>query len=204
MSAEVLEHIFEPFFTTKEVGTGLGLATVHGIIEEHHGWIEVQSGLGRGTTFFVFLPTSAPLITTSKPPATSLSSIPRGQESILLIEAETPVRAVASIMLRRLGYQVIEADSPSRALELWPQYQNDIRLVLTDMMMPGGMTGVELAKSLRVTSPDLSIVLMSGYSDEISEAKSLQRTGIAFLAKPFELALLAETVRQTLDQNNYP
>ena len=147
-----LQHIFEPFFTTKEVGkgTGLGLASVHGIIHQHQGWVSVESTVGCGTTFRLYLPlTGAKATVASATPFPALGQ--RGSETILLVEDEDAVRLVGEEMLRRLGYRVLTAVNGVEAWRIWPAHANEVDLLLTDIKMPGGMTGLQLGEKLRGT-----------------------------------------------------
>jgi len=197
---EILPRIFEPFFTTKEVGkgTGLGLATVFGIVQQHHGWINVYSEAGRGTTFRVYLP----YLTQPADPKTnsgSLATICGGKETILLVEDERSVRASVQNVLLRLGYRVLEAPNGVEALQVWRQHRAEIRLLLTDLVMPGGMTGKELGEQLLQHDPQLKIVYISGYSAEIASKDFPLEEGVDFLTKPFEAGKLAQIVRKRLD-----
>ena len=200
MSPDVLAHVFEPFFTTKDVGmgTGLGLASVYGIIHQHHGWIEVESTVGKGTTFRVYLPISqepAPNSAQSR----DLSPGNKGTETILLVEDEEPVRKFAKVMLERLGYSVfVAADGPS-AIQLWAEHSARIDLLLTDMVMPNGMTGIQLGQLFQRSKPQLKIVVMSGYSADIVDISSRSGLKVAFLSKPFQLKEVAEALRRCLD-----
>ena len=197
---ETLPRIFEPFFTTKEVGkgTGLGLATVFGIVQQHKGWINVDSEVGRGSTFRVYLPrltgTSDTKFVRSSP-----ASIPGGNETILLVEDESSLLNYIRIALSRLGYRVLEATTGGDALKVWDQHRDEIRLLLTDMVMPGGMTGKELAGQLQQQDPQLKVIYASGYSTEIAGKDFSLKDGVNFLAKPFEAHRLAQTVRNCLD-----
>jgi PAS domain S-box-containing protein len=200
MTPETLERIFEPFFTTKEVGkgTGLGLATVFGIVEQHHGWIEVESKLNSGTTFCIHLPRLAE----SEKSQTEFSRAPEvrgGNETILLVEDEAPVRSLARTVLEQKGYHVIEADSGPSALELWKQHRDTIDLLLTDMVMPGGISGQELAKRLLSEKPGLKVIYNSGYTDEMLGENSPLRDNPNFMEKPFGLHQLLKQVRDCLD-----
>ncbi|MCK6549305.1 ATP-binding protein [Myxococcota bacterium] len=193
-------HLFEPFFTTKEVGqgSGLGLATVFGIVEQHHGWIDVDSVVGRGTRMHVFLPAtrSAPL--DEKRPTTD--DLFTADETILLVEDEMPVRVLARRVLERAGYRVVEADSGPSALALWAERKATIDLLFTDMVMPLGMSGRQLAERLLAERPGLPVLYTSGYSDEILGPDSALRRSARFLEKPYGPKRLLEEVRRCLEQ----
>ena len=200
MNDEVLAHIFEPFFTTKDVGkgSGLGLATVYGIAQEHAGWIEVTSALGQGSTFRVYLP----LVDAPPPPPLSPKepSVPqRGHETILVVEDEPPVRELVCRVLRSFGYKVLVAESGVAAMQIWHEHKGDIHLVMTDIVMPEGMSGVELAERLRAEKPGLKIILSSGYSLEEAPEGLEQKPGLALLPKPYQVGTLVHIVRQCLD-----
>jgi two-component system, cell cycle sensor histidine kinase and response regulator CckA len=200
MGPDILAHVFEPFFTTKDVGmgTGLGLASVYGIVHQHQGWIEVESAIGRGTTFRVYLPTS-------KEPAGKAGRAPkgapgkRGTETILLVEDEEPVRKLARTMLERLGYKVLAATDGPGAMQLWAEHGGQVDLLFTDMVMPNGMTGIQLGQLFQQSKPQLKIVVMSGYSEDMIGTSSQSGARVSFLAKPFQAEVLAETIRQCLD-----
>ena len=200
MEPPVLKRVFEPFFTTKEVGkgTGLGLATVHGIVAQHKGWVEVESTVGRGTTFRVFLPALAETTTPTveSAPATPLR---RGRETILLVEDDAGVRRTVGQTLRVLGYRVYEAANGQAALDLWQTCGPQVNLVLTDMVMPEGMTGLELIERLRSLKPELRAIISSGYSGEMVQAGLPDKASAVYLPKPYEAKTLAETVRNCLD-----
>jgi two-component system, cell cycle sensor histidine kinase and response regulator CckA len=200
ISPQALPHIFEPFFTTKEVGkgTGLGLATVFSIVEQHHGWIEVESALGTGTTFRVLLP-ARPYDAEA---AATASAVPRargGGETVLLVEDERQVRASTRAGLERYGYRVLEADSGPAALELWAKAHPPVHLLLTDLVMPGGMSGAQLAETLLAEQPGLRVLYTSGYSPE-TVGPLLRGPGRALLQKPYSAQELARWVRRALDQ----
>ena len=198
--AEVLPHLFEPFFTTKDIGkgTGLGLATVYGIAQQHAGWVEVASTPGAGTTFTIFLPA---LDVSAKAPGggDGLGSH-TGNETILVVEDEPMVRNLAKLCLVRCGYTVLEAGSGPEALNLWPAHRAEVDLLFTDIVMPGGMTGRELAKRLVADKPGLRVVFTSGYSRALLVDDSRWIDQITYIAKPYNLALLARVVRQCLDE----
>jgi PAS domain S-box-containing protein len=198
---EVLPHIFEPFFSTKEVGkgTGLGLATVYGIVKQHEGWIEVATQTGKGTTFRVFLPAMAG----DAEEETAFFARPRvrgGQEKILLVEDESSLRNLALQVLKRQGYEVFEAPSGAEALNLWSRIEGEVDLLLTDMVMPDGVSGRELAQRLKASKGSLKVIFTSGYSPEIiGHEEELQEDGTAFLQKPYDPDTLARMVRDCLD-----
>ena len=204
MDAATAKRIFEPFFTTKEVGkgTGLGLATVYGIVTQHRGWIEVRSAVGQGSSFEIFLPASSAPRSKEHPAAPP--QIAGGHETILLVEDEAPVRHTFRIGLQRLGYRVLEAETGIQALELWEQHRGRIDLLFTDMIMPEGMTGLQLAERLRAKDPALKVIIASGYGSRAAGTLSpdAKSAGIRYLAKPFEIMTLAATVRTSLDEKD--
>jgi CheY-like chemotaxis protein len=197
---EVLPHIFEPFFTTKAVGkgTGLGLATVYGIVKQHSGWITVESRVGKGTTFHVFLP--AINSGAVKTPDTSREEAqPRGTETVLVVEDEAPVRELVCSVLTALGYQILEAATGMKALEVWRQHKDKIDLLLTDIVMPDGMTGRDLAEKVQAEKASLKVIYTSGYSSDIVGKDFVLREGLNYLQKPFVPQKLARVVRKCLD-----
>ena len=199
IAPEVRPRIFEPFFTTKEPGqgTGLGLATVYGIVQQHQGWIEVASEVGRGTSFRIYLPRLA----TGAGKAAGWSSfgeVRPGHETILLVEDDAALRGSISGALTRFGYQVLAAANGAEAMALWKTQRAAIRLLLTDLVMPGGMSGKDLAELLQQQDPKLKVVYASGYRAEIS-AEGFEE-GVNFLTKPFEMQQLAQIIRNRLDQ----
>ncbi len=197
---ELLPRIFEPFFTTKEIGrgTGLGLCTVYGIVKQHHGWIEVASRPGVGTTFSIFLP-RAPLPVEAREQNPPESEVSVGQETILLVEDEAPVRCLTRDYLQRLGYRVVEAASGVEALFLWEQQAASIDLLLTDMVMPNGISGRDLACRLRARQPELAVLCISGYTATKGGSFEDIVEGAGFLHKPFSLQTLSRAVRDCLD-----
>jgi CheY-like chemotaxis protein len=198
MDAATLKRIFEPFFTTKEVGkgTGLGLATVYGIVKEHRGWIEVDSAPDAGTTFRIHLPREPADVTAAAPAI----NIVGGNECVLLVEDELSVRELVARSLRRAGYQVLDAPHAAGARAHWTTAQRKIDLLVTDMVMPGGTTGLELAEELRRISPGLRVIITTGHSDHATQLTAAQTGSVRFLPKPFEATLLLNVVRETLDQ----
>ncbi len=201
MDEKVLQRIFEPFFTTKEVGkgTGLGLATVYGIVKQHNGWVEVDSVVGRGSAFHVYLPASRREVCLTRASEQS-PEIRGGQETILLVEDEVSVRRAAALCLRKLGYAVLEAADGMQALHVWERQLDKIDLLLTDMVMPEGMTGLELAESLKKDKDGLKVIISSGYSKEATNYRPGNGAHITYLAKPYPAATLAKTVRDCLDR----
>jgi signal transduction histidine kinase len=200
MDEKILSRIFEPFFSTKEVGkgTGLGLATVYGIVNQHRGWVEVDSAVGVGTTFRVMFPALAP-VRAGVPEKTETDSTARGgNETILLVEDESPVRELVREILRHYEYEVIEAASGVEALKVWESVDGHVDLLLTDMVMPEGINGRELATQLRKRKPGLKVMYTSGYSPEIV-GKSFKGKDTAFLQKPYQPLALVKLVRETLD-----
>jgi signal transduction histidine kinase/DNA-binding response OmpR family regulator len=200
IAPEHLPRIFEPFFTTKELGhgTGLGLCTVYGIVKQHHGWIEVASRPGAGATFSIFLP-RVPLPAGASNPDRPQAETAPGRETILLVEDEAPVRSLTRDCLQRLGYRVIEAASGVEALLLWDQQAAMIDLLLTDMVLPNGINGSELATRLRARQPGLPVLCVSGHcATEGRPIHDLVRNA-AFLHKPFSPQTLSRAVRDCLD-----
>ena len=201
MDSATMAHIFEPFFTTKDVGkgTGLGLATVYGIVKQHEGWVEVSSEVGQGTTFNVFFPAcSAPVKAPSAEVAPALA-VRGGRETILVVEDEPLLRDMALLILQDCGYQVLQAGSGAEALQVWERQSDAINLVVTDMVMPGGMSGRELAVKLMASRPGLKIIFTSGYNVEDSNTDFFRRDGALFLQKPYNRITLAKAVRESLD-----
>jgi CheY-like chemotaxis protein len=200
IAPEILPQIFEPFFTTKPAGkgTGLGLATVFGIVQQHQGWVNVQSEVGHGTTFRIYLPRLAgAAVVKSAPPA--LTALRGGQETILLAEDDPALRIALRRTLSQLGYRILEAPTGVLALEVWKEHRDQIDLLLADLVMPDGMTGTALAQRLRQENPKLKVICMSGYSAEIVGKDFSLLEDINFLSKPFPAHKLAQTIRDSLD-----
>jgi len=200
---ENFQRIFEPFFTTKDVGkgTGLGLATVFGIVQLHQGWIGFHSQSGCGTTFRIYLPQLAGM-TGKKPEQHALAAVRGGVETILLVEDDAALRASVRKILSQLGYCVLEAVNGIEALKIWEQYRDGIHLLLTDVVMPGGMSGIDLGERLLKENPKLKVIYNSGYSAEVAGKDFPLKEGVNFLIKPFQTQALAQTVRQMLDAGN--
>jgi PAS domain S-box-containing protein len=200
MDGEAQTHIFEPFYTTKAAGrgTGLGLSTVYGIVKQSEGYIWVYSEVNRGTTFKLYLPcvegSAAPEIG-----ATKDNVVSQGSETILLAEDEEAVRELARTVLASYGYAVIEATSAEQAEELFGEHNGKIDLLLTDVVMPG-MSGRELARRLSLRAPQMRVLFMSGYTDNLIAQGGVLEAGVSFLQKPFSPRRLAAKVRDVLDQ----
>jgi len=199
MDSETLAHIFEPFFTTKEPGkgTGLGLATVHGIIKQNGGHIWVYSEPGRGTTFKIYLPRMAEAAMPLHPVAAPAASL-QGSETILVVEDEESIRSVICHTLRAYGYKVLEARHGNEAILVCGRHLGPIHLVLTDVIMPG-MSGGELIERLSPFGRKMKVLFMSGYTEDTAALQSLLAVGVPFLEKPFKMVTLAQKVREVLD-----
>jgi len=200
MTQETMARIFDPFFTTKPIGkgTGLGLATVYGIAKQHSGWVEVQSEVGRGTTFQIYIPSNdeAPL-GLSRTPVTPV--LHGGRENVLLVEDEEAVCTFVAKVLKSHGYTVYAAQSGVEALALWPQIKPRVDLLLTDLVMPGGVMGRELAERLLVKDPTLKVIYSSGYSPGMAGRDLKLLEGRNFLPKPYDPSQLLQVVRECLD-----
>jgi two-component system cell cycle sensor histidine kinase/response regulator CckA len=200
MDAETQAHIFEPFFTTKEKGkgTGLGLATVYGIVKQSGGYVWVYSEPGRGTSFKVYLPRiEDEQAVRGRDGRTDAKSLPRGSETVLLVEDEKGVRELAREYLELVGYTVIEAEDGHTALELAAMHVGPIQLLMTDVVMPG-ISGRELAGRVKTIRPDIKILFMSGYADQAVVHHGILDTDAALLQKPFTMAALAAKLREIL------
>jgi len=200
IAPEDLPRIFEPFFTTKEVGkgTGLGLATVYGIVKQHRGWITVTSELNRGTSFRIYFPAALDAKAEIKN-AAPIAELPRGTETVLVVEDEPSVRVLVAAMLQHCGYTVFQAQSGRSAISVWRENKNQIDLLLTDIIMPDGMSGCDLARQLQAEEPGLKVVYTSGYSGDAA-GKGLQLIeGVNFLKKPYLPEELARILRSRLD-----
>ena len=202
MSKEVLAHIFEPFYTTKEIGrgTGLGLATVYGIVQQSKGHIRVSSDEGNGTTFKIYLPSQVEA-QVHLAEDSQAESWPMGTETILLVEDEPAVREMAACSLRDQNYTVLEASNGQDALHIWQHHGESIQLLLTDLVMPG-LNGQMLADTLVQSHPSLKTLFMSGYSDEMAFLNGEIKTSAPFIQKPFSLRLLVHKVREVLDSKS--
>jgi CheY-like chemotaxis protein len=195
----ILTHIFEPFFTTKEKGkgTGLGLATIYGIVKQSGGHITVRSEAGAGTTFKIFLP-RAPAAVVSPEPAARTPQQLRGSETVLLVEDEDAVRESEREYLEQHGYTVLAAANGPAALELAAGCGREIQLLVSDVVMPK-MSGSELGEKLLAQRPGLKVLYVSGYAENTVMQHGLAELGSRFLHKPFTLKALAAKIRDVLD-----
>jgi PAS domain S-box-containing protein len=199
MDTQILSRIFEPFFTTKPVGkgTGLGLSTVFGIVRQHHGWVEVESKPSKGTIFRIYFPSTQH----SPDRFESVTEVPlrNGRETVLVAEDEEALRQVVVQVLKLHGYTVLEAASGRDALEIWEQAGRPVDLLLTDLVMPGGVMGSELAERLTSQCPSLKVIYTSGYSPGMAGKDASLLEGRNFLPKPYSITQLARFVRECLD-----
>ncbi|MCH7766753.1 MAG: PAS domain S-box protein [Acidobacteria bacterium] len=201
MDAETQARIFEPFFTTKEKGkgTGLGLATVYGIVKQSGGYIWVYSEAGQGTTFEIYLPRVEDAVTTDQEEQVA-SQPPSGSETVLLVEDEEPVRKLAREFLENTGYTVLEAEDPVEAMHLSDRHQGPIHLMVTDVVMPK-MSGHELAQQMASVRPEMKVLYVSGYTDDALGQYGVPTQDSFFLQKPFSLDTLARKMRTLLEGN---
>lgn len=199
MNSAVLARIFEPFFTTKNSGqgTGLGLATVYGIVKQHRGWLEVTSEPGKGSSFKVFIPADRKA---AAPPLLD-AHLAAKKQSILLLEDEPAVLDLMGRLLVDQGHRVLKASSGIEALQIWSEHIHEVKLLLTDIRMPHGMSGYDVAENLLALNPALKVIFMSGYSCESPRHEEVLRRGALFLAKPCPPATLNQAVHTMLEQS---
>jgi CheY-like chemotaxis protein len=199
IDAETQARMFEPFFTTKEQGkgTGLGLSTVYGIVKQSGGHLWVYSEVGKGTTFKIYLP-RIDAVTEGDVARDTLAELPQGQETVLLTEDEEQVRQMIRMILEMSGYRVLEAADGEEALAIYKQYEGEIDLIMTDVVMPL-MSGRELVQSLEILHPGIKVLYMSGYTDDAIVRHGLLDQEIVFLQKPFTPDVLLRKVRKVLD-----
>lgn len=201
---ENLRRIFEPFFTTKDAGhgTGLGLAMVLGIVQQHQGWIELESAVSTGTRLRILLAAVPPASAIPSIKAVKTEAVSGGSETILLVEDEPTVREFAVAVLSSHGYRVLQAGSGVEALEVWQRHGARITLLVTDLVMPNGLSGVELAARLRKEKPALKVVLTSGYAEGTAGGEFHPPADMHFIHKPYKPETLAQIVRTVLDDNS--
>jgi two-component system, cell cycle sensor histidine kinase and response regulator CckA len=199
MDAATQAHIFDPFFTTKEPGkgTGLGLATVYGIVKQSSGWIFAESELGKGSAFLVFFPETAAASETEIPKSVKPGK-PVGHETILVAEDQENVRALTVDYLTSLGYTVLAAEDGESALDLAGRQSEQIHLLITDAMMPR-MSGLALARRLRERRPGIKVLYISGYANDATALEGIGLQNEPFLQKPFSMDALGRKVRSLLD-----
>ncbi len=195
MDKETARHLFEPFFTTKEVGqgTGMGLAMVQGIAQQHRGWISVETAPKRGTSFHIYLPVAADSVAAPKPAELAPAEL-NGSGTVLIAEDEEAVSLLASCTFEEHGFKVIAAPNATEALRLWDAHATDVVLLFTDMVMPGGMSGYDLAQQLRQQRPGLPVIFSSGYSRELLTGGMELHEGVNYLPKPYRPADLSRMI----------
>jgi PAS domain S-box-containing protein len=200
---ENLPRIFEPFFTTKELGkgTGLGLATVFGIVKQHEGWVEVESELGKSTAFHIYFPVSSAPVADLEHTDTQFHAR-KGTETIMVVEDERDLREIVTRTLNLNGYRVFQAVDGPKALRIWAEYKNEIDLVFTDIIMPGGLNGRELADRLWLEKPDLKVIFSSGYGAEALGKDFKLDPHLNYLQKPYLPQTLSRVIRRCLDGEN--
>jgi CheY-like chemotaxis protein len=205
MDTVVMSRIFEPFYTTKAPGkgTGLGLSTVYGIIKQHEGWVNVESRPGHGTTFHILLEaTDKPAVHIEETLMLPLEGgSPKTKETVLVVEDEPVLREFITTLLQDQGYDVLQAGDGPEALKVANSATRKIDLLLTDMVMPNGMSGASLARQLVTPTNDLKVLYTSGYSQELMENANKLVVGVNFLPKPFDVAKLLKAVRSCLDHD---
>jgi two-component system cell cycle sensor histidine kinase/response regulator CckA len=204
MDAATLTHIFEPFFTTKELGkgTGLGLATVYGIVKQSNGYIGLESAIGKGTSFQIYLPRHAGQPAVDDLKIDSPDNL-RGSETILLVEDSEPLRKLAKTFLESRGFRVLSAESGEDALQVAARFGGAFDLLLTDVVMPG-INGRILAENLLLRQPRMKVLYMSGYTDSFIAGHGVLDPGIHLLHKPFIEEVLIRKVREVIDGGKSP
>jgi PAS domain S-box-containing protein len=201
MDETVRARIFEPFFTTKGLnnGTGMGLATVYGIVKQHEGWVEVETAIGKGSVFSVFLPS------TDREPEqdehASFTPVPdSGRHTILVVEDDAAVRSLVVEILQSFNYRVIEAETGDDAIAGWPRWRDEVDLLLTDMVMPGDANGLDVARHCLSENPNLKVIYSSGYSSELFDSNVQLEEGVNYLPKPYLSGKLTAVIRKALQQ----
>ncbi|MCC5877079.1 MAG: PAS domain S-box protein [Candidatus Sumerlaeia bacterium] len=198
ITPDAMEHLFEPFYTTKDIGkgTGLGLPTVYGIIKQNGGFVEVETEKNRGTAFHVHFPRAETVDEEEVYQSNSLP--PKGSETIMVVEDERPILALAEAILKKYGYKVITTHDPGTAIELATNHQGDINLLITDVILPN-INGRELAQQIRELHPEARVIFMSGYTADVISDRGVIPKGVHFLPKPFRSTVFAAKVREVLD-----
>jgi two-component system CheB/CheR fusion protein len=198
-----LDHVFEPFFTTKGVaeGTGMGLSMVYGFVKQSGGHVTIQSKRGKGTTINLYFPATEGLDEEKKEKSATRPMVEaKGTETILVVEDDEGVRQVTLEMLNELGYVVLEAEDGPSALKVLGKDSDSVNLVLSDVIMPSGMSGVDLANEMKRHYQDIKVLMTSGYPENVIDKDGIDSSGITLLRKPFTMADLAEAVRGAMDR----
>jgi CheY-like chemotaxis protein len=200
MDAKTQARIFEPFFTTKELGkgTGLGLATVYGVVKQSGGYVWVYSELGKGTTFKIYFPRIDEPVQAVAAMDQGKPELSRRSETILLVEDAESLRELTRVLLKNNGYTVLVAENGAEAIELAEHEDRPIHLLLTDVVMPG-MSGREVANYLTAKRPDMRVIYMSGYTNDVIAHHGVLDSGISFIEKPFSQETLMRKLREVLD-----
>ncbi|MBG89734.1 MAG: hypothetical protein CMO80_22935 [Verrucomicrobiales bacterium] len=200
MTLDLQKRVFEPFFTTKEVGkgTGLGLSTVYGIMKQHEGWIAVESQPGEGTHFEMYFPVEANLSSDDESKGDA-GDTPPETATILMVEDELAVARMTSHTLQSLGYRVLAVENGPSARRVWQRHGDKIDLLLTDMVMPEGVSGMDLANEFASQRPELPVIFMSGYSEDLIKAEGNPHSNSQFLAKPFTRKKLVAMIKQSIE-----
>jgi len=200
MDEATRSRIFEPFFTTKGLneGTGMGLATVYGIVKQHEGWIEVDTARGKGSTFRVYLP-----MTTREPEPAALppsgTASDGGGQTIFVVEDDEAVRSLVVEILRSFNYNIFEAETGDSAIAQWEGLKDKVDLLLTDMVMPGKANGLDVARHCLTSKPELKVIYSSGYSSELFDSGVKLEDGVNYLPKPYLSGKLTSVIRRALD-----
>jgi PAS domain S-box-containing protein len=200
MDELTMKRLFEPFFTTKPVGqgTGLGLAMVGGVIQQHHGWVEVESCVRKGSTFRVYLPTVAQPL--AAPPIPKRETLAHGNGTILLVEDEPAVRSVTRLLLVRMGYLVLEATNGLEALAIWARHRATIDLIYTDMVMPGDLTGLQMVEQMLADKPGVKAIITSGYNTDLLDLGKTGETSIVYLPKSCPATTITSAIQKCLQR----